>query len=127
MTTQLTIKESIQADFDAYIATVEAKKLTAKVDGLELFKTEFVYGQDVLEIRPFMDAGIVMVTMHMGYYGSATGYHAYGSPKTYSLKKAIEVIDDMKTGLGEKVYQPQYSGYQMGLTLETCKTALQSI
>jgi hypothetical protein len=127
MKTQMTVKESIQKDFDTYMKAVEAKKLTAKVDGLELFKTEFDYGQDVLEIRPFVDAGIVMVTIHMGYYGSATGYHAYGSPETYSLKKAIEVIEAMKTGLGETVYQPQYSGYQMGLTLEHIKTALQSI
>jgi len=128
MTTQLTIKQSIQADFDAYIKQVQAEKLSvkrrAKVDA---FKTSWTYGDLDLQVTPEVLEGKIFVIFTFGEYGCASGYHPLGSPETFSLEKAIEVLDEMKSSLGETVYHFKYSGYQMGIVLDEIKESLLSI
>jgi len=127
MTTQLTIKQGIQEDFAAYMRTVELSKLGRKIQDMEIFKESLSYGDDVIDVRIFIDGGQVMVSIKLGYYGCASGYHSYGSADTYSLKEAIQFLDLMKTRLGDTIYQPQYSGYQMGVNLDLIKKELLSI
>jgi hypothetical protein len=121
MTIQLTVKQAIQAEFDAYMKTVELSKLAVKLDA---FKTRFSYGQDELEVTPILVEGKVSVTIAMGYWGCASGYHPYGSPETYSLEKGIEVLVAMKKQLADTVNDSRYSGYQMGLVLDEIKESL---
>jgi len=127
MTTQLTIKQSIQADFDAYIKQVQAEKLSAKVESLEVFKTSWTYGDLDLQVTPEVLEGKIFVIFTFGEYGCASGYHPLGSPETFSLEKAIEFLDEMKAGLGDRIYHPRYSGYQMGIVLDEIKESLLSI
>ena len=126
MTDQLTIKQSIKAEFEAYMKEMEIAKLSARVGSLEVFKTAWSYGQDELDVRPYVDSGKVMVTISMGYWGSASGYHPYGS-ETYTLEGAFGLLATMKEGLGETVYQPKYSGCHMGQVLDHIKSSLLSI
>jgi len=128
MTTQLTIKEGIQAEFDAYMKTVTSRRLAVKRTAkVEAFETTFCYGQDELEVTPTLVDGDIFVTIAIGQWGSASGYHPYGSPETYSLEKGIEWLDQMKSSLGDTIYQPRYSGYQMGQVLDHIKSSLLSI
>jgi len=127
MTTQLTIKQGIQEDFTAYMRTIELSKLKIKIQDMDVFKTSWSYGQDVIEVKPYLEESSIMVSIQLGYYGCASGYHSYGLADTYSLKESIQVLDLMKAKLGDTVFEPRYSGYQMGLVLDEIKESLLSI
>jgi len=127
MTTQMTIKESLAADFAAYMQTVKDHKLVVKVAGMQSFKQSWAWGSEDLCVTPTVEDGRVMVEMTLSYWGSASGYHEVGKWKKTTLSETLKKLDEMKEQLGETIYDPRMSGYQMGQSLDQIKEALLSI